>query len=331
MIPQKRIYCLLLVLFSVQLFSQQGTGNPPEIQLTGNRDYCRTYNERFQVIATVSITDNDSSILDEVSVQISENYERGSDLLELSQAFAGITVIWLEETGRLKLVGPASLTVFENALLSVVYSTSSSTPIFTRTFTTTLGDALYLEDTDHYYEFVESVGITWEAARDAAAARSYYGLKGYLTTLTSEVEANFAGSRITGTGWIGATDNAVEGEWRWVTGPEAGLLFWNGNETGSVVPGQFAFWNTGEPNDFPDAEIPGQENYAHITDNSIGIRNSWNDIPTTGGGGVFDAVGYIVEYGGSPGDPVLNLSGATTVTLKCLAISNRQQTFRVDK
>ena len=305
--------------------------NAPQIQLTGNGSYCRGGSARYQIIQSVTITDDDSTTLDEISVQISENYTLGNDRLELIQSFAGITTTWINETGRLRLWGPAPITTFQNALLAVRFFTTSTDNVLTRTFTTTIGDALYLEKTGHYYEFVESEGINWNDARSQADNRKYYGLKGYLTTLTSQEEADFAGSKITGTGWIGASDNAVEGEWRWMTGPEAGLLFWVGNQNGAVAPGQFAFWNNGEPNDWPDDAIPGEENYAHITDNSIGIRNSWNDLPVNGSNGAYASKGYIVEYGGSPGDPVLNLSDATTVTIRCGIVSNRQRTYRVNK
>ena len=70
---------------------------------------------------------------------------------------------------------------------------------------------------------------------------------------------------------------------------------------------EFSYWNIGEPNNF------GDEDYAHITDNSIGLRGSWNDLPNEGGGGPYQAKGYIIEYGGMPGDPVLQISASTSV------------------
>ena len=42
-----------------------------------------------------------------------------------------------------------------------------------KTFSFTIGDANYLPQTDHYYEFVSDIGITWTQARTAAAARNY--------------------------------------------------------------------------------------------------------------------------------------------------------------
>ena len=37
-----------------------------------------------------------------------------------------------------------------------------------------------------------------------------------------------------------ASDQAVEGEWKWVDGPESGEIFWNGNASGSAPVGQYA-------------------------------------------------------------------------------------------
>src|SRR5690606_16060203 len=108
-------------------------------------------------------------------------------------------------------------------------------------------------------EYVPAVGITWTAARDAAATRKFYGLQGYLATLTIADEAALLGKQSSGAGWIGASDAAVEGQWRWVTGPEANTQFWNGAAGGSTTPPfNYANWNNGEPNDSEG------EDYAHI-------------------------------------------------------------------
>ena len=144
--------------------------------------------------------------------------------------------------------------------------------------------------------------MLWSLPRTAV----FFGLQGYLATITSDAEAQLTGEQASGTGWIGGTDEATEGQWRWVTGPEAGTVFWNGAGNGSTP--NFAFWNANEPNDL------NGEDYAHITAPSLGITGSWNDLPITGGDGIYEPQGYIVEYGGMPGDPTLTLSASTKIT-----------------
>ena len=141
---------------------------------------------------------------------------------------------------------------------------------------------------------------------------------------TSQEEADFAGQQASGFGWIGANDVAVEGEWRWATGPEAGTLFWNGGIGGTEVT--YANWNGSEPNN-----CCGGEDYAHIAAAAV-IRGgaplgAWNDLPNGGGGGDYASQGYVVEYGGMVGDPPLNITATTTINIgNCQIITNKQIT-----
>lgn len=310
------------------VFSVQFLNDPPVITGSGDQTICPGV--AIPIVQSVSITDPDDTTTDNVNIQISSGYVNGEDILTLTGSHPNITSSWDAVEGKLTLTGPATYTEFETAILAVEYSSSGTNPSGTKQFSTTIGDANFLPSTQHYYEFVSSPGITWTAAETAAANRTYYGLQGYLATLTSQEEADFSGSQAQGVGWIGANDDAVEGEWRWVTGPEAGTLFWNGGVGGTEIT--FAFWNSGEPNDYPNGpSVPGQENFAHITDNSVGILGSWNDLPNTGGGGAYASQGYVVEYGGMIGDPTLEIALTTSVLYSCKVITNRRITYRVDK
>ncbi len=307
---------------------------PPVLTVRGDQQFCGALRTGVPIVESVAISDPDSAdtTLNQVLIQITSGYENGKDLLQLTGIHPTITTTWDVTQGSLLLSGPATFAAFETALRSIRFSSPATMAINTKEFSIVLGNALFLPETGHYYEFVPAAGIRWDTARDAAAARTFFGLQGYLTTLTSEVEATFAGSQITGNGWIGASDNQFEGFWQWVTGPEAGLAFWFGDEGGRPILGRFSFWNTGEPNDYPNDFVRGEENYAHITAPGIGIDNSWNDLPIGGGEGDFAAQGYIVEYGGMPGDPDLaTISGVTKLQKQCTVITNRRQTYRVKK
>jgi len=137
----------------------------------------------------------------------------------------------------------------------------------------------------HYYEYVSAPGMTWADAKAAAESRELFGLKGYLATVTSAEENAFITPKLGGDGWMGASDAAIEGQWRWVTGPEAGTLFWTGTGSGSSVDGNYENWGDGEPNN------AGEEDYAHF----ISSNGKWNDYAFNNGA----ISGYIVEYGGA--------------------------------
>ena len=304
------------------LFTVTYPDAPPVVIGNGSQIYCS--GTSVPVAESISITDPDNTTTSAVYIQISNGYINGEDLLTLTGSHPNITSSWDATQGELTLTGPASYSEFETAVLATEFTSSAPNPSGTRQFSITVGEANFLPSTQHYYEFISVPGITWTAAQVAASNRTYFGLQGYLVTLTTQEEADFSGTQAQGVGWIGATDAAVEGQWRWVTGPEAGTLFWTGTAGGTAI--SFAFWNTGEPNQ------SGNEDYAHITDNSVGILGSWNDLPNAGGGGVYAAQGYVVEYGGTPGDPVLNITATTTIEISgCQVITNRKITYRVNK
>lgn len=293
------------------LVHSQGTNQPPVLSAAGNQIYCPS--SALPIVTSISITDPDDTSTFAMYIQISNGYVNGEDLLTLTGTHPNIITSWDPVQGELTLQGPATYIEFEAAVLATEFSSSSPNPSGSRQFSITVGEANYLPVTQHYYEFVSAPGISWTAAETAAAARTYFGLQGYLVTLTTQEEADFSGAQASGFGWIGATDVAVEGEWRWVTGPEAGTQFWQGRSNGTELT--FANWNGGEPNNVGN----NGEDYAHIAAASV-IRGgapigAWNDLPNNGGGGAYASQGYVVEYGGMPGDPVLNISATTSISV----------------
>ena len=285
---------------------------PPSITATGDQTFCP--GDPIPVVESIEIIDPDSTTLDGVYVQVTSNYDVSGDVLSLTGTHPNITASWDTSEGRLFLEGPATLAEFEAAISAVVFETTATVSSGdTRTFSIVMNEANYLESTGHYYEYVPSEGITWTAARDAAALRTFYGLQGYLATISIQDESDLLGSQAPGAGWIGASDAATEGDWYWVTGPEAGTLFWRGTAGGTAFA--YEFWNSGEPNQ------SGNEDYAHITAPGVGLPGSWNDLSNTGAAsGDYQPKGYLVEYGGMPGDPPYpDLAATTTITVETTA------------
>ena len=103
-------------------------------------------------------------------------------------------------------------------------------------------------------------------------------LTGYLSNVTSAAETTFMQQKgvVGSNSWIGLSDVAVEGQWRWLDGPEAGAL------------STYFNWNSGEPNN------SGNEDYVHLRSDY-----KWNDA-TVGSG-----FPYVVEYSAAANSTLL--------------------------
>ena len=303
---------MLGMIFSIPFFSQ--VDQAPTVFAVGRQAFCP--GNPINIVTDFSITDPDNTTIDAFYIQISEGYQQGFDTLQLDVSLhPNILPVWDISAGKLTLIsrGIGSqmlLTDLENAVKDVVFMTTTINIFLEKKFSLTIDDANYLPETGHFYRFISANLITWTNAKIAAENQFYYGRRGYLATLTSQIEADFAGKQASGSGWIGGSDEETEGVWKWVTGPEAGTpdeIFWNGTANGSSP--NFAFWNSGEPNQ------SGEEDYAHITDVRVardGRIGSWNDLPDAGGTGSYEAKGYIVEFG-TPSDSPLNIVATTSI------------------
>ena len=164
----------------------------------------------------------------------------------------------------------------------------------------------------HYYRLVQQ-GVSFADALANAATLTFdgtpSGTPGYLATITSAGENDFLFTIMGGSGinaWIGGSDQETEGDWKWITGPEAGTSFYSGNVQQPVhgpVNGEFNGWNESEPNQFfGDDDGPMSEDYVEVYGDG-----KWNDIPSENGRLNY----YVVEWGGMPGD---NFTTAVTLT-----------------
>jgi VCBS repeat-containing protein len=260
-----------------------------------------TYTENhapFIVDSGLTLTDADGPNLTGGTVAIASGFVADQDALSFVSGY-GITGSYDSARGILTLSGSATAAQYQEVLRSVTYVNSSDAPSSanrTITFSAAGGHIFYNPANGRYYEFVSDPynpsDISWHDAREAAGARSLFGLQGYLATITSAEENAFVASKLPGQVWLGGSDAAAEAQWRWVTGPEGA----NGG-----TPFAFFIWASNEPNNV------GDEDYLY----SWG--SSWADHPDGGSPQWEPAQGYLVEYGGMPGDPSLSLSGSVTV------------------
>ncbi|MCK5114946.1 MAG: PEP-CTERM sorting domain-containing protein [Phycisphaerae bacterium] len=143
---------------------------------------------------------------------------------------------------------------------------------------------VYYSGNGSYYELLDSQ-TTWWDANTAASGLSYAGRPGHLATITSADENQFildtfSPHQVPYGFWLGANDVAVEGEWRWVTGPEAGTLF----SLGRTSVG-YTFWGSNEPTNWN-----GIEHFLVFDAEGGSGLPEWDDKP-------FDYTqNYLVEY-----------------------------------
>ncbi|MHB1316335.1 MAG: lectin-like protein [Minisyncoccota bacterium] len=214
-------------------------------------------------------------------------------------------------TGTVNLSG--TVTNLNTALSTLKYTRGS---VGTDTLEVSLVNSseVFFTDNGHLYQFV-SGSYNWGAAKTAAEGQTAYGATGYLATITSLAENNFVYTRISGDGWLGATDSEVEKTWKWVTGPETGTSFFQENPSGgggSAISSRFNAWAIGEPNDYS----PG-EDCAYMYASQSG---KWNDFPCSA------SQGYVVEFGADGALPVVVASNISVVTADVPAVTSLSPT-----
>ena len=327
----KKFLILFLLINCSFIFSQS-----PIVSADGKQLYCP--GTKLHVATSFSITAGGTETgQPAIYIQISEGYVNGQDELELLNPanHPNVNPSFDSQFGKLTIQSTTSGGIIdyadiERAILDVVFSTTSNS-INIRKFSITIGEADYLPSNDHYYRYIEfpaGTTKTWEQSRiDAeSTAREYYGRQGYLVTLRSELEAILASEQAPGRGWIGASDTSQEGKWEWVTEPAGSVHFWSGNYADSggtcdnlvgncqVINGEYNNWENGEPNDY---DTLGGEDYGHIY-----TSGKWNDYPNSRS----DIKGYIVEYGGRPGESPLTITDFTEIQIPQITSKTENET-----
>ena len=216
--------------------------------------------------------------------------------------------------------GSTTATNWESVLRGVEFkSTTSTCYALQRRVTFVAGTVFYNPLTEHFYEYV-SGNTSWTNSYTNASNKSYFGRVGYLATVLSEAENNFIWKLMANDAWFGASDDynyintakgttffatqsAAEGKWHWVTGPEKGQNFSNGNTPSTtLVSGMYHKWAGGEPNGTSEA-------FGQFYSSNLG---QWNDLANS------NLPGYICEYGDMPGD----ITTSTTILTRNIEISN---------
>ena len=163
----------------------------------------------------------------------------------------------------------------------------------------------------HYYERVEVPGgITWEAARAAAQARTTGGVAGHLLTINTQAELDFVQSSfpqaLGSQHWLGGYQNRAAfdysepaGGWRWVTGEVFTFAPWSTPEFGG---------NDVEPNNWT-----GRDDFLATELSSYAGRTvlRFNDAPSD-----YEVSGYYVEYpvGSTPGGSFITPATGFAIT-----------------
>ena len=277
-----------------------------------------TYNTATTVDPNLTITSNGD--ITGFRVQISQTYTSGDVLDYTGTLPTGITQSWNSTTGVLSFNGATSAANWQTLLRTVRFKSTSTTCYANlRRVTFVAGTVYYNPLTEHYYEYVAG-NTTWTNAYTVSSTKSYFGRAGYLATILSEAENNFIWKLMSSDAWFGASDDygyintakgstvyasqsAAEGKWHWVTGPEKGQNFSNGNTPSTtLVSGMYHKWAGGEPNGTSEA-------FGQFYSSNNG---QWNDLANSTLGG------YICEYGDMPGD----LTSSVTIFTRNVTVGN---------
>jgi hypothetical protein len=191
-------------------------------------------------------------------------------------------------------------------LRTVKYRNNSASPSYAdRQIVFVLGTVLPEFTGGHFYIATANAG-TWHQTKVRAEATSYLGYRGYLATITSAAETtHLAGLGLATDVYLGGSDDATEGVWRWRTGPEGlensglGRQFWQGSYFGSTTsPDQYANFESGvEPNNTGDADYLKR----------LSSTGKWDDVDAS------STAGYLIEYRGFSGEHAVQVQKTVEV------------------
>jgi hypothetical protein len=138
----------------------------------------------------------------------------------------------------------------------------SGVPVYLYSRTTPVMTGFTSQNNFNGHSYYRSTGsMTWTDAKQACI-----NMGGHLVTSTTLAENNFLFG-LWPNGWIGLTDEAVEGQWRWVTGEPYSWSYWNGGEpNNSNNEDYIQFVGGGKWNDLPNTSLPYVLEFEYIVD-----------------------------------------------------------------
>jgi hypothetical protein len=159
----------------------------------------------------------------------------------------------------------------------------------------------------HAYEFINSP-VLWPQARAQAEARTPPDgfMPGTLVCILSGTENQFLTSQFQPAAWMGFTDEAVEGEWRWIDGTPG--VWQDPDNFPSPIQTLYVNWMRGEPSNSSDGT---PEHYGVKEGGSLGL---WNDGV---GGPDGSPYPYIVEYAPVPEPSALAIAAIGIAVGSC--------------
>ena len=308
-------FLLTFFTLSSSIFNLTFGQSASTVQVNGTSSV-NTISNNVATVVDPNLTISANGTITDFTVTITESFVTGDLLSYTGSLPSGVTASSFNTTTHsVVFSGTATAANWQTFLRTVTLQTTSvvCNPE-SRKVAFIAGGGYYNPLNDHYYKIYLTNG-SWTNGKSYAASQSYFGMQGYLATITSQAENSFISFMVGQNSWIGCSDNylqineavgytlfanqnASEGRWYWVCGPEKGTKIRNGNavapNTGSAVSGVYQNWNTNEPNDYPTSNTTevGQEDYGHVYSSSA----KWNDFPNS------MSIFSVMEFGGMPND-----------------------------
>lgn len=304
-------YYTLLLLLCCCCLSTIYAQNYVGIKVEGEQNYCVGSNNGISIATNVETNletyNSDWYGYDYVDVTVAiDNAQRG-DILWYNNRNRGaqfsqqLTYITNDKASFKK-----KFSAFINGIKFKTTSNSSGS----RKIKIEVNHKSYLKATNHFYEYGEDEDIHWSAAKKRSEENWIYTnetnnrFSSYLATITSQDENDFVKGIAYGEVWLGGRNVDEKNRvWRWVTGPEGiennggGTIFWRKKGGCSLYCSNWRRRNGAS-----------SEGYYLTTDYGWWRARNYD-------GTDWNISGYVVEYGGMPGDPEIKMQATVTINV----------------